>query len=256
MEPCSLNTHNPNTQEVLWTKGRLKQNVILHINEYIVEELTDIYKNICDQAKDHLNDNERILTLGYSCVVEAFLKHGLKKRTFEVIVAEHSPECDGFKMAKALAEAGIQVTLIPDASIFAMMSRVNKILVGAHAVLANGGVMGRSGTHMMAVAAKAHRLPLVVLAGHYKLSPIFPVNPLQFSDMVSPSSLIPYEMVQKINPQKHLGPDAAQFHVINPHCDYVPPSAIHTYITNNGVHSPSYIYRLMAELYNPEDYEL
>ena len=47
------------------------------------------------------------------------------------------PDGDGRATAVALAEAGISTTLIADSAIFAMMARVNKVIVGAHAVLAN-----------------------------------------------------------------------------------------------------------------------
>lgn len=46
---------------------------------------------------------------------------------------------------------------------------------------------------------------------------------------------------------------------VNVHCpvvDYVPPELITLFISNIGGHAPSYIYRLMSELYHPEDHEL
>uniref|UniRef100_A0A8B9UTY4 Translation initiation factor eIF2B subunit beta n=1 Tax=Anas zonorhyncha TaxID=75864 RepID=A0A8B9UTY4_9AVES len=46
---------------------------------------------------------------------------------------------------------------------------------------------------------------------------------------------------------------------INVHCpvfDYVPPELITLFISNIGGNAPSYIYRLMSELYHPDDYEL
>ena len=42
-------------------------------------------------------------------------------------------------MARELATAGIATTLISDAAVFAMMARVNKVLLGAYAILADGG---------------------------------------------------------------------------------------------------------------------
>lgn len=48
------------------------------------------------------------------------------------------------------------------------------MLVGAHAVLANGGVIAPVGMHMLALAAKRHSIPFVVLVGLHKLSPLFP----------------------------------------------------------------------------------
>jgi translation initiation factor 2B subunit (eIF-2B alpha/beta/delta family) len=51
------------------------------------------------------------------------------------------------------------------------------VLVGAHAVLANGGVVAPAGVHMVALAAKRHSVPCVVLVGLHKLSPLFPHDP-------------------------------------------------------------------------------
>jgi translation initiation factor 2B subunit (eIF-2B alpha/beta/delta family) len=44
-------------------------------------------------------------------------------------------------------------------------------------VLANGGVIAPAGVHMVALAAKRHSVPLVVLVGLHKLSPLFPHDP-------------------------------------------------------------------------------
>ena len=42
----------------------------------------------------------------------------------------------------------------------------------------------------------------------------------------------------------------------NPHCDKVPPELIDIFLTNTGPHHPSYVYRLLSELYAPEDHDL
>ena len=55
-------------------------------------------------------------------------------------------------MAKALAEAGIDTIIISDAMIFAVMARVNKVLLGAHAVLANGGLITQAGSNVVGLA--------------------------------------------------------------------------------------------------------
>ena len=44
--------------------------------------------------------------------------------------------------------------------------------------------------------------------------------------------------------------------MLNPAYDYVPPELVSLYVTNMGAHQPSYIYRLLAEYYAPEDYQL
>ena len=44
-----------------------------------------------------------------------------------------------------------------------------KVIVGAHAVMANGGVIAPVGLNMVALAAQRHAVPFVVLAGTHKV---------------------------------------------------------------------------------------
>lgn len=48
-------------------------------------------------------------------------------------------------MATNLGKAKIETILISDAAIFAMMSRVSKVIIGTHSVLANGGLRAACG---------------------------------------------------------------------------------------------------------------
>jgi len=98
-----------------------------------------------------------ILTYGRSQTVESFLKAAAKKRKFSVIVCEAAPSFGGHKMAKNLADEGINTTVINDSAIFAIMARVNQVILPAHAVLVNGGAICSSGTHLVALAAKQVR---------------------------------------------------------------------------------------------------
>ncbi len=63
---------------------------------------------------------------------------------------------EGHKTAKELADFGIQTNLIQDSAVFAVMSRVDKVMISAHGIMANGGLVGASGALMIAHAAKAH----------------------------------------------------------------------------------------------------
>ena len=51
----------------------------------------------------------------------------LRERVAQVVVAEGAPDYGGHRLARALAEAGIESTAIADSAIFAMMARVNKV---------------------------------------------------------------------------------------------------------------------------------
>lgn len=99
----------------------------------------------------------------------------------------------GHQLANRLAEAGLDTTLIPDSNVFAVMSRVNKVIVGTHAVMANGGLISRSGVQIIATAAVHHSVPVIVCAGLYKLAPLYPYDVDSFNLHVGPDAIIPYE---------------------------------------------------------------
>lgn len=52
------------------------------------------------------------------------------------------------------------------------------------------------------------------------------------------------------------GDDETYVHVHNPAFDYVPPELISLFVTDTGGYTPSYVYRLLAEYYSKEDYNL
>ena len=65
-----------------------------------------------------------------------FLKAAAAKgRKIRVIVCEGAPHFSGHAMARSLADSGIGTTVIHDSAAFAVMARVNKVLLPAHAVL-------------------------------------------------------------------------------------------------------------------------
>eukprot|EP00195_Chlamydomonas_chlamydogama_P013700 CAMPEP_0202895266 /NCGR_PEP_ID=MMETSP1392-20130828/4501_1 /ASSEMBLY_ACC=CAM_ASM_000868 /TAXON_ID=225041 /ORGANISM="Chlamydomonas chlamydogama, Strain SAG 11-48b" /LENGTH=487 /DNA_ID=CAMNT_0049580215 /DNA_START=51 /DNA_END=1514 /DNA_ORIENTATION=- len=296
-----------------------KQHIIEAINE-LIDELDNIQQSITVQGVEHIHANEVILTFGMSDTTYLFLKEASKKREFQVVVAEGAPKYDGHIMARKLSDAGIQTTLIADCAVFAMMARVNKVLVGAHAVLANGGVVGTVGMHMVALAAKKHSIPFVVLVGLHKLSPLFPHDPdLAFNDFKSPADVVDFDVVAEAFAQQGqheeasgalgtapssnlatvsslasassigasaasttsasgaaggvckegfmsaggaasqataLGHPCGSVHVPNPMYDYVPPNLISLFVTDMGGYTPSYVYRLLAEFFDRNDYLL
>ncbi|KAM7323463.1 translation initiation factor eIF2B subunit beta [Alexandromys fortis] len=223
----------------------LKSNIVEAINELLVE-LEGTTENIAAQALEHIHSNEVIMTIGYSRTVEAFLKEAARKRKFHVIVAECAPFCQGHEMAINLSKANIETTVMTDAAIFAVMSRVNKVIIGTKTILANGSLRAVAGTHTLALAAKHHSTPLIVCAPMFKLSPQFPSEEDSFHKFVAPEEVLPFtegDILEKVN-------------VHCPVFDYVPPELITLFISNIGGNAPSYIYRLMSELYHPDDHVL
>ena len=77
-----------------------------------------------------------------------------------------------------------------------LTQRCEQVLVGAHALLANGGVMAGAGNQLTAMAAKHHAVPFVVLVGLQKLSPLFPHDPsVSFNDFKACRSDLSYSIL-------------------------------------------------------------
>eukprot|EP00771_Trimastix_marina_P001085 gnl/Trimastix_PCT/2126.p1 GENE.gnl/Trimastix_PCT/2126~~gnl/Trimastix_PCT/2126.p1 ORF type:complete len:361 (-),score=59.10 gnl/Trimastix_PCT/2126:76-1158(-) len=224
----------------------IKSPILSQIDEYL-DEIDRFYEPIAEQAQEHIYEGEVILTYGSSKSVERFFAHAKKKgRNFEVIVVENAPSFSGHRIAAKLSALGIPTTVVTDAACFVLMSRVNKVIVGTAAVLANGGLLCDSGLRLVAECAQHYRVPIVALAGLYKLCPLYPSVHDSFNDVLCPSQFAPYE----------IGGEFPHATVINPKYDYVPPELVSLFITNSGGHGPTYIYRLLAEYYSPEDYTL
>ena len=258
--PLRSGTATPNAQG----SSDLRAELIEGISE-IIDELDQSNEQIANYASEYIHPNEVIFTYSSSMTVQRFLLKAASKRKFTVIHAEAYPNnhhkthalitgnldqdeddssADSFQ--KPLAAAGITVILIPDSAIFAVMSRVNKVIIGTHAILANGALIAAAGAKVVAKAAKVHQTPVIVLSGTYKLSLKYPYDPamfLEFGDSSKILSNLDGDLMGKVEVQ-------------NPIFDFVPPDLVDLYITNLGGHAPSYLYRIIKDQYREEDADL
>ena len=88
----------------------------------------------------------------------------------------------------------------------------------------------------------------------YKLAPTHLAAEDLCVDRGNPSAVLPYRAVPDAATADLLA--APTLLVANPHCDRVDPALVTMYVTNTGPHTPSYVYRLLSELYAPEDHDL
>lgn len=231
----------------------IRAEVMEGINE-IIDELGQVDDQIAAYALDHIHSNEIILTHTSSTTVQKFLLKAAAKRRFTVIHAESYPNnheathatvsgassndeeilsTESFQ--KPLIAMGITVILIPDSAVFALMSRVNKVILGTHSVLANGGLVAAAGTRVIARAAKVHQTPVVVVSGVYKLSPVYPFDFDSLIEYGDASKVIGYEDGDLVD----------QIDVQNPLYDYVPAELVDLYITNLWV--LSFVFTMIIE---------
>ena len=106
-------------------------------------------------------------------------------RSLQVYAAETRPRSQGAKLtAWELAQEGVPCTIVPDTAVGWLMRQglVDRVLVGADRIAANGDVANKIGTYAVATLARAHRIPFYVAA------------PLSTIDLACPSGeAIPIE---------------------------------------------------------------
>lgn len=219
----------------------MKAEVISGIEE-IIDELDQVDEQMASYAQDLIHSNEVILTHTASRSVQKFLLKAAEKRKFTVIMLEAYPN-DHLKthaavtgktatgedadltsefFLKTLSAAGVTVILMSDASIFAIMSRVNKVILATHAVIANGGLIAAAGARLIAKAAKAHKTPVIVVSGVYKLSPEYPFEFESLIEYGDPGNIVEYAEGDLVD----------NLEIDNPLFDYVPPDCVDLYVTN------------------------
>lgn len=111
----------------------------------------------------------RVFTLSRSETVTDAL---LQARPRKVIVAESLPGAEGNDVRDQLAEASLDVTVVPDAAIAAALGdfEVEVAVVGADAVLPSGAVVNKVGTRLLGLAAREEAVAMYAICAEDKVS--------------------------------------------------------------------------------------
>lgn len=129
-------------------------------------------------------------------------------------------------MATSLSSHGIPTLLIPDSSIHAIMPRITKVLLGAHSVLANGGLFALSGSLVCTLAARAHAKPVVITTGQFKFAPAWNLyNDYAAVDFQGPGVVLGYD-------GSGGGGGVEGVEVVDPYYDYIRPDLVNLFVTN------------------------
>lgn len=231
------------------TKTDFRQVVIQAIKD-LIDEIKNIDDGIQQIAVDLIHDHEILLTpTPESKTVLKFLIRARERanRIFTVLVTEGFPNNtqNAHDFAKKLAEHDIETIIIPDSAVFALMSRVGKVIIGTKTVFINGGsIVSSAGVSSVCECAREFKTPVFAVAGLYKLSPLYPFNVEKFVEFGGSQHILP-----RMDPRNRLD-------TINKITDYVPPENIDIYITNIGGFAPSFIYRIAWDNYKQIDVHL
>jgi translation initiation factor 2B subunit (eIF-2B alpha/beta/delta family) len=114
--------------------------------------------------------NAVVLTLSRSSTVLPALQVAARSgRLGKLFIMESRPRLEGRATAKAVAEMGVECTLVADAMGPSLVEDVDLAVVGADAILKDGGVVNKVGTYPLALACTDNGKPLCVLAESIKL---------------------------------------------------------------------------------------
>ena len=73
-------------------------------------------------------------------------------------------------MLEELVQLGVKCMCVLINAVAYVMPEVTKVLLGAHALLANGSVMSRVGTAQIALVAKSYNVPVLVCCETHKFT--------------------------------------------------------------------------------------
>ena len=149
----------------------------------LFEEDRALCQRMAERGADLLASGDRVLT---HCNTGALATAGVgtaigalaiaKQRGVElhVYVDETRPLLQGGRLtAWEMADLGIPYQLITDSMAASLMAagKVDKVMVGADRICANGDFANKVGTYMLAVAAHYHQVPFYVVAPYTTVDP-------------------------------------------------------------------------------------
>lgn len=156
----------------------------------IETDIEEAYDAISDHCNEQIQENDTILTIGYSSTVLELFKDASRTCKFTAVVAEGSPGNSGKTMQRKLSKEGINTILIADTSVFSYMSKISKIIISTRAIMADGGLITDSGVELVILAADYHTVPVIVVSALYKLTPLYPFDNTTYNKFISPEAVL------------------------------------------------------------------
>ena len=141
------------------------KSLALSLADELTNELLQAVAKISAYASELISPDDKIMTHSYSSTVIAVLKKAFDKgKKIEVITT-------GEVIARELGACGLAVTFIDDSAIGRYISAMDKVMVGADRVCADGSLINGVGTYPLALVAKEARVPFYVLCETLKFDP-------------------------------------------------------------------------------------
>jgi len=139
----------------------------IQVAEEMIESSLEAMHKAAFNSSQLIQEKSTIITHSYSSTVKEAIKL-LKRKDVKVIVTESRPLYEGRKLATELLSFEIPFTLIIDSAIGYFTSEADVALVGADSILSDGSIVNKTGTYLLALAAKESNIPFYVVCEIYK----------------------------------------------------------------------------------------
>lgn len=98
-------------------------------------------------------------------------------------MVDSAPWYEGRQLLHHLVRNNIKCTYVLLSATSFIMTKATKVLLGAHALLANGHVMGRAGSSQIALIAKHFNVPVLVCCETYKFTERVQTDSIIFNEL-------------------------------------------------------------------------
>ncbi|XP_006851594.1 PREDICTED: translation initiation factor eIF-2B subunit delta-like [Chrysochloris asiatica] len=137
------------------------------IDLYVHKKILLAAQAISRFAYNKISNGDVILVYGCSTLVSQILQEAWAEGQRFRVVADSQPQLEGRHTLHYLVHAGVPASYLLISAASYVPPKVSKVLLGAHALLANRSVMSQVGTAQLARVARAHNVPVLFYCETY-----------------------------------------------------------------------------------------
>jgi len=211
-----------------------KKELIRGINKFLKEQKGALDK-VADICSKRIKSGDVVLThCNSTAVLESIKAAHARGKKISVVCTETRPRHQGYLTAKFMARNKIPVTLVIDSAARWAMEEldVDRVIIGADTITANGSVVNKIGTSQIALAAHESNIPVICACETLKFSP-------------ETLEGVPVEIEEREHAEIRKAMRGVK--MANPAFDITPPEYIDEIVTEDGVISPYMAYEVLRD---------
>uniref|UniRef100_A0A182NIP3 Translation initiation factor eIF2B subunit delta n=1 Tax=Anopheles dirus TaxID=7168 RepID=A0A182NIP3_9DIPT len=216
-----------------------KECLLEAIESYIRDQIEKAEEAICSTVQDKIYDGDVILTYGCSSLIKHILEEAnRRKKNFRVIIVNARPRQEENAMLEQLVQQGVKCMCVLINAVSYVMPEVTKVLLGAHALLANGSVMSRVGTAQIALVAKSYNVPVLVCCETHKFTERVQTDAFVYNELGNPNELVLAPRTRDLAETKPMLADwetITSLTILNLHYDVTPPELVTAVVTEVAI---------------------